>query len=177
MSSEQRLFRQINSSRQSRQAAYDRALHSPVNMEIVDDTFRPFYAMLNQLENDGTIDMATGDIPVVFVPLEEAWVPVIPAVEGIIRTYTLYAQENGIEPQCDGLRRLTRKLELMMPLMVPDVVAARASMDWMRQTSITMTPAHFRRYADELQAESPVGDEGPIRMQVIAGNDAHAAAA
>ncbi|KIF80796.1 hypothetical protein [Noviherbaspirillum autotrophicum] len=94
--------------------------------------FRPLEAILDQLENEGTLVVVArgkqAGLPVFRVDGENTWYAVGPALRGLIETFELHEQRSGRVMPLEPLRRLVTKLDVDMPIFEEDTKAVRASM-------------------------------------------------
>ena len=93
----------------------------------------PLEAILDQLERDGTIHVDARGRPIFLAPLENQWFAMVPALQGIVDLFEMWATRHGRNVDMTALARLANKLDYSMPITETDIQAVRALMPAIRR--------------------------------------------
>ena len=104
----------------------------------------PLTAIIDQLEQHGTIDVAGADQPVFRDAVDGDWYHSPTAIMGVIEAYEIHERRTGLDLQLAGLRKLARALEYQMPINGAMTTAARVTLDNIRQATAEMTAGYAR---------------------------------
>ena len=133
------------------EAQNDLLFAHPKNVERIHRVFEPVERVLNELVATGEINAMPDGTPLMYSAEDGHWYPVGPALISVVETYEKLAKVHGWNDHSDGLRRLAKRLELMMPIFQGDVDAARKTIEWMKICTLTITPRQFTAEAVEIQ--------------------------
>lgn len=118
--------------------------------------FNPLEAILNQLEQYGTIDVEHfTDKPIFRDHNDGKWYETPIAIMGVVDAYQMHQERRGIDLQLDPLRKLAKKLEYGMPIFDTDTKACRECLSRMKRETMTMTA----NYASSLIVEFQIKEE------------------
>jgi len=114
--------------------------------------FSPLEQILNQLEQDGTIDTAATDgVPIFKDSSDGAWYCTVSALNGVIEAYEIHERRYGRTLALEPLRVLSNKLKYGMPIFQSDTTAARACMARMRVETMQMTADYAKQLIKDFQ--------------------------
>lgn len=121
------------------------------NVARIHQVFDPVEKVLDDLVATGEINAMPDGTPLI-VAIEGGYmVPIAPALMSVVEVYERLARVYEWSDRSDGLRRLAKRLELMMPVFQEDVDEARKSIEWMKICTLTITPRQFTAEATEVQ--------------------------
>lgn len=164
----ERFTRKLNSIRQSKNDQHNHEVQRKNNLPIahpdnrhkLDLTFGPVEEWLDTIVETGDIDVMSNGVAIFQTTGDsDQWWPVVEAFLAVCDTFELVATALKVADQSDGMRKLTRKIEVDMPLFQADIDAARASIDWMRETSGTLTPLEFSEYIVAIQVRAEMAEQ------------------
>jgi hypothetical protein len=98
----------------------------------------PLIGIIDQLEHQGTIDVAGGE-PVFKALRSGKWCDSVSGIEGVVEMYEIHQVRAGVDLNLEPLRLLANKLKYSMPIFQPDTAAARACVERIRQATLDMT--------------------------------------
>lgn len=143
--------------RESEQA-YDALLRTndlpfsdPANFPRIAMVFAPVERVLDEMVANGHMDADESGQPLLFNQADGVWYPIVPALVSMCDTYSKLAGEYSWSDETDGMRKFTKRLELAMPIFQEDVDRARATINWMKQQTLHITPNQFSREIQEIQ--------------------------
>lgn len=110
----------------------ERPLPIPMIVKAV-AVLAPLEAILDQLERDGTIQVDARGRPIFLAPLENQWFAMVPALQGIVDLFEMWATRHGRNVDMTALARLANKLHYSMPITETDIQAVRALMPAIRR--------------------------------------------
>lgn len=125
---------------------------NPLHAGKIDRVFGPVDRLFDSYVDTG-LDTLPDGTPLLIVESEQTWCPLVPALESMCDTFSKLARTKGWEDCTDGMRRLAKRFELQMPVFQKDVDAARASVRWMRQQTLLITPKEFSAESLEVQID------------------------
>ena len=111
----------------------------------------PLTAILDQLEQQGTIDVAGADEPVFRDAVDGDWYHSPTAIMGVVEAYEIHERRQRIDLHLDGLRKLAKALQYHMPINQTQVDAARDSLAHIRAATIEMTAGYARDLIKDFQ--------------------------
>ncbi|WP_155837561.1 hypothetical protein [Herminiimonas sp. CN] len=121
----------------------------------VASVFGPMEAIIDQLEQDGTVDAVDSGAPV-FRDFEDGGLyDTCAAFTGVIDAYAIHEIRSGQALDLAPLRQLVNKLQYGMPIFDTDTRAVRACLARMKATTAQMTEA----YADQLYRDYAIKNE------------------
>lgn len=112
-------------------------------------TFNPLYAILDQLEQDATIDVADNDQPVYRDMSTGQWFDSVAALSGTIETFEIHEKQSGIDLDMEPMRRLVNKLQYQMMIFDSDTKDCRKCVDRMKAAAMNMTATYAARMVDD----------------------------
>jgi hypothetical protein len=115
--------------------------------------FDPLLAIVDQLERDGTKDVANNGIAIFKDVVDGHWYDSSVAIMGVVDAYEIHEKRAGIKIDMEPLRLLAKKLEVDMPVFASDTEAVRACFDRMRRASMTMTLGYARELIRDTQIQ------------------------
>lgn len=101
--------------------------------------FGPLEAILQQIEQDGTVTTDKQGMPIFRDNNDGCWYATTPAIEGIIDAYQTHEHRSGRPMPLDSLRRLASKLEYASPLTLGDCAAVKRDLTVLRRETMSMT--------------------------------------
>ena len=121
----------------------------------VASVFGPMEAIIDQLENDGTIDVVDSGAAV-FRDIEDGGLyDTCAAFGGVIDAYAIHEIRSGQKLELSPLRQLVRKLQYGTPIFESDTRDVRACLARMKAATVQMTEA----YADQLYRDYVIKNE------------------
>ena len=113
--------------------------------------FNPLEAIINQLEREGTIDVA-GDGTAIFKDaIDGHWYDSSVAISGCVEAYEIHERRHNRDLQLDPLRQLANMLKYGMPITSTNTAAARACLSRMRAETIEMTSDYAKQLIKDFQ--------------------------
>ena len=113
--------------------------------------FNPLEAIINQLEQDGTIDVA-GDGTAIFKDSNDGhWYDSSVAIMGCVEAFEIHERRHNRDLQLDPLRQLANMLKYSMPITAANTAAARACLSRMRAETIEMTADYAKQLIKDFQ--------------------------
>ena len=113
--------------------------------------FNPLESIINQLEREGTIDIARDGTAVFKDANDGNWYDSSVAILGVVDAYEIHERRHqrtlGLEP----LRRLSNLLKYGMPIFEKDTRAARECLHRMRAETIEMTADYAKQLIKDFQ--------------------------
>jgi hypothetical protein len=113
--------------------------------------FNPLTAIIDQLEQHGTNDVAADGTAVFKDALDGTWYDSSVAILGTVEAYEIHERRHqralGLEP----LRRLAKMLEYGMPITGTDTATARACLERMRGETVEMTSDYAKQLIKDFQ--------------------------
>lgn len=113
---------------------------------IVASVFGPMYAVIDELERDGTIAISPDGTPVYREVTDGKLYCLVSGVSGVIDAYAIHERRQGRDLDMAPLRQLINRIKYGTPITEIETKAARAALERMRAESMNMTVA----YADTL---------------------------
>jgi len=105
--------------------------------------------ILNQLEQEGTIDETRYGQPV-FIDLKSGqWKGSVESLEGFVELFELHAVRKGIMIHVEQFKQFNNKLKYSMPISQADVDGVRTELAGLRKEVLEMTV----NYANELTSD------------------------
>ena len=121
----------------------------------VASVFGPMEAIIDQLEQDGTVDAIASGTPV-FRDFEDVGLyDTCAAFGGVIDAYAIHEIRSGQPLDLSALRQLVSKLKYGTPIFESDTQAVRACLARMKAVTVQMTEA----YADRLYRDYAIKNE------------------
>lgn len=116
----------------------------------------PLMAIIDQLEQQGTIDVAGADEPVFKDAVDGNWYHSPTAIEGVVEAYAIHERRFGLDLHLEGLRRLGKALEYHMPVCQSMTDAARESLRYIRQATLEMTAGYAKQLIKDFQIKEAI---------------------
>lgn len=113
--------------------------------------FGPLEAILDQLEQDGTVDAAGNGAPVFKDEVDGHWYCTVSALNGVIDAYEIHERRYNRNLNLEPLRQLSNKLKYGMPIFESDTKACRAALQRMRVETMQMTADYARQMIKDFQ--------------------------
>ena len=113
--------------------------------------FDPLTATLDQLERDGTIDVAGNGTAVFKDAVDGNWYDSHVAIMGVVEAYEIHERRQQRNLNLEPLRRIANMLKYGMPIGSADTVAARACLDRMRVETLDMTADYAKQLIKDFQ--------------------------
>ncbi|WP_039788591.1 hypothetical protein [Herbaspirillum huttiense] len=111
----------------------------------------PLLAIIDQLEQDGTIDVAGNGTAVFKDQGDGHWYDSAVAIGGVVEAFEIHETRIGQDLHLDGLRKLGKALEYGMPIDHHQTAAARESLQHIRAASLEMTAGYARDLIKDFQ--------------------------
>lgn len=121
--------------------------------------FDPLTAILDQLENEGTIDATQKGTAVFKDHCDGVWYDSSVAIMGVVEAYEIHEIRAGCSLELAGLRKLANKLQYGMPISADDTKAARACLGRMKAATIEMTAGYARDLIKDFQIKEALQKE------------------
>lgn len=137
----------MNRALKSNDLPFSHALNRPRIAKVFD----PLEKILTDLCETGEIDALPDGTVLLHCAIDGHYYPFAPAIESMCDTFDKLARTHGWSEQPNGMRKLGKRFELAMPVCQEDVDAARATIAWMRQQILGITPNQFSAEAIEVQ--------------------------
>jgi hypothetical protein len=113
--------------------------------------FAPLEAILDQLEQNGTIDTAGDGMPIFKDRRDGRWYCTVTALNGVIEAYEIHERRHKRFLGLDPLRQLSNKLRYSMPIFESDTKAARECLMRMRMETVLMTADYAKQLIKDFQ--------------------------
>jgi hypothetical protein len=113
--------------------------------------FDPLIAIIDQLEQDGTIDTTTSGQAVFRDHNDGVWYDSPVAIMGVVDAYEIHERRVGRILHLEPLRQLANKLKYAAPVFAVDTQAARVCLSRMRAETIEMTVGYARDLIKDFQ--------------------------
>lgn len=117
----------------------------------VSAVMNPLIAIVDQLERDGTIDVADKGVAVFKDANDGHWYDSAVAIAGVVEAYEIHERRHGVDLHLDGLRKLGKALEYGMPIDAHQTAAARVSLAHIRAATLEMTAGYARDLIKDFQ--------------------------
>ena len=111
----------------------------------------PLESIVDQLERDGTIDVADDGQAVFKDHCDGVWYYSPVAILGVVDAYEIHERRAGVQLQLDPLRRLANKLKYQMMIDQNDTAAARGCLERIRAATLNMTAGYAKRLIKDFQ--------------------------
>ncbi|OGB23334.1 MAG: hypothetical protein A3I66_01325 [Burkholderiales bacterium RIFCSPLOWO2_02_FULL_57_36] len=112
--------------------------------------FNPLIAILDQLEQHGTIDETTSG-QAIFKNVDGEWFDSTAAILGVVEAYEIHETRTGRLLGLDPLRQLANKLQYGMSIFANETEACRACLSRMKAETIEMTAGYARDLIKDFQ--------------------------
>lgn len=112
--------------------------------------FNPIIAIIDQLEEQGTIDETTSG-QAIFRNHEGDWYDSAAAILGTVEAYEIHETRTGRPLGLDPLRPLANKLQYSMPIFDSDTKAVRGCLTRMKAETLEMTAGYARDLIKDFQ--------------------------
>ena len=113
--------------------------------------FRPLEAILDQLEDQGTIDVAKNGTPIFRDHNDGYWYDTVIALNGVIEGFEIHEIRNNIDLHLEPLRQISKKLKYSMPIFDSETKMARECLFRMRKSTLEMTAGYARELIKDFQ--------------------------
>lgn len=120
----------------------------PWKMQAV---FGPLESILDQLERDGTVDIAGNGAPIFKDQNDGHWYCTVSALNGVIDAYEIHERRFSRSLNLEPLRRLSNKLRIGMPIFESDTKDSRACLARMRVETMRMTADYAKQLIKDFQ--------------------------
>ncbi|MFJ2989971.1 hypothetical protein ACIPF8_19060 [Collimonas sp. NPDC087041] len=117
----------------------------------VNAVFGPLLAIIDQLEQDGTIDTTARGQAVYCDRSDGVWYDSSIAIMGVVEAYEIHERRTGCVLTLDPLRQLANKLKYAAPVFPADTLAVRECLSRMRTETIEMTAGYARDLIKDFQ--------------------------
>lgn len=115
--------------------------------------FDPLLAIVEQLEREGTKDVARDGTAIFRDHCDGHWYDSHVALIGVCEAYEIHEKRAGIVINMEPLRRLANKLKYDMPVFASDTQDVRACFARMHQASLSMTVGYARELIRDTQIQ------------------------
>jgi hypothetical protein len=116
--------------------------------------FDPLYAIIDELEQDGTVNIESTTGNAIFKdPIEGQWHDMYAALMGVLDAYEIHEKRVGRVLAMEPLRQLADKLKNGDELYEEDTVAVRACLARMRAETLEMTAGYARDLVKDMQLQ------------------------
>lgn len=116
----------------------------------------PLAAIIEQLEQQGTIDVAGADEPVFKDAVDGSWYHSPTAIDGVVAAYAIHERRFGLDLHLEGLRRLGKALEYHMPICQSMTDSARESLRHIRLATLEMTAGYAKQLIKDFQIKEAI---------------------
>lgn len=113
--------------------------------------FGPLEAILDQLEQHGTVDIAGNGAPIFKDQGEGEWYCTVTALHGVIEAYEIHERRHRRQLGLEPLRVLANKLKYGMPIFDSDTQACRAALQRMRAETLQMTSDYAKQLINDFR--------------------------
>ena len=113
--------------------------------------FGPLESILDQLEQNGTVDCATDGAPIFKDQNDGHWYCTVSALNGVIDAYEIHERRHGRLLNLGPLRKLSNKLKYGMPIFEGDTQECRACLQRMRLETMQMTAGYAKQLIKDFQ--------------------------
>ena len=117
----------------------------------VSAVMNPMIAIVDQLEQHGTIDVAGNGTAIFRDQGDGHWYDSAVAIAGVVEAYEIHERRHGVDLHLDGLRKLGKALEYSMPIDHHQTAAARVSLAHIRAATLEMTAGYARDLIKDFQ--------------------------
>ena len=117
----------------------------------VNAVFNPLEAIIDQLENDGTIDIANNGTAVFKDAVDGEWYDSTVAIIGCVEAFEIHERRHNRDLQMAPLRQLANLLKYGMPITAASTAAARLCLTRMRAETVEMTADYARQLIKDFQ--------------------------
>lgn len=104
----------------------------------------PLEGILDQLERHGTIHVDERGRPIFLAPLENEWFAMVPALQGMVDLFEMWAIRHSRSIDMSALTQLANKLHYSMPITESDISSVRALLPVMRRVAGLLPHAEAR---------------------------------
>lgn len=111
--------------------------------------FDPLEAILDQLEQEGTLTVDAEDTAIAKDPHDGKWYSTAAALQGIIEAFEIRERQSGVDGRLGPLRALTERIEKGEEIDNRDTAAARASAIHLRAIVMDMTIGEARQLVND----------------------------
>ncbi|AVF41523.1 hypothetical protein AL486_18835 [Pandoraea apista] len=119
----------------------------------VSATFDPVTAILDELEQQGTVNVDEKGRAVLRNSADGQWYTASESIMGIVDAYEIHESRCGRRMPLEPLRQLARKLDVGMPLFDTDTVPARAAIATLRAETMNMRADYARDLANTVSIQ------------------------
>lgn len=119
----------------------------------------PLTAIIDQLEQQGTIDVAGADEPVFKDAVDGDWYHSPTAIMGVVEAYEIHERRTGLSLHLDGLRKLAKLLQYHMPINAKQTAAARESLRHIRAATLEMTAGYALSLVKDFQIMEAIQEQ------------------
>lgn len=113
--------------------------------------FNPLEAIIDQLEQDETIDVTPGGVAIFQDRKDGCWYDSVVAIMGVVEAYELHEVRNNRVINLEPLRQLANKLKYGMSIFSSDTEAVRACLKRMRVETMQMTADYAKQLIQDIQ--------------------------
>lgn len=113
--------------------------------------FAPLESIIDQLEQDETIDVTPGGVAIFQDRKDGCWYDSVVAIMGVVDAYELHEVRNKRVINLDPLRQLANKLKYGMSIFPSDTEAVRACLKRMRVETMQMTADYAKQLIQDIQ--------------------------
>lgn len=120
----------------------------------------PLESILDQLENEGTIDVAGSDVAVFKDLTDGHWYDSAAALMGVVEAYEIHEIRSGRQLNMEPMRQLAKKLEYGMPIFDSDTKSVRECLARMKAETLEMTAGYARDLIKDFQIKEELEKVG-----------------
>jgi hypothetical protein len=113
--------------------------------------FNPLEAILDQLEQHGTIDATPSGVAIFKDAIDGHWYESSVALMGVVDAYEIHERRTGRTIDLAALAQLANKLKYDMPIFSDDTRACRACLVRMKVETIQMTAGYAKQLIKDFQ--------------------------
>lgn len=113
--------------------------------------FQPLVNILDQLEQDGTVNTSASGTPMFKDEKDGHWYCTVSALNGVIDAYEIHERRHDRDLGLEPLRILSNKLQYGMPVFESDTESVRACLSRMRQETMQMTADYAKQLIKDFQ--------------------------
>jgi hypothetical protein len=113
--------------------------------------FNPLEAILDQLEQQGTIDATPAVVAIFKDAIDGHWYESSVALMGVVDAYEIHERRTGRKIDLAALAQLANKLKYDMPIFSDDTQACRACLARMKAETVQMTAGYAKQLITDFQ--------------------------
>ena len=109
------------------------------HMHVIYAVFSPVYRVIDQMERDGTIDVAGDGMAVYKAAKDGKWYSFADGLLGLVETYEIWERRSGRNLNMLPIRQIIARIKYDTAITEIETRAARSAVDRMRYATMRMT--------------------------------------